>query len=96
LRAEGHRAEVLDGDGIRAFLGDVPRVGMVAQVLARNGVLALVPDTAPTAESLAAVRERHVGSGTLYFEVRVDPAAGTDAEQEAGRVHAVLASQGLV
>ncbi|MFJ3928575.1 adenylyl-sulfate kinase [Streptomyces sp. NPDC090022] len=83
LRAGGRRVEVLDGDEIRAFLSaglgfsredrdtNVRRIGMVAEVLARNGVLALVPAIAPYADSRAAVRGRHEASGTAYLEVHV-------------------------
>ncbi|WP_051754206.1 adenylyl-sulfate kinase [Streptomyces achromogenes] len=83
LRAEGHRAEVLDGDEIRRFLSaglgfsradrdaNVQRIGLVAEVLARNGVKAVVPVIAPYADSRGAVRERHAASGTDYVEVHV-------------------------
>ncbi|NEA48785.1 adenylyl-sulfate kinase [Streptomyces sp. SID10815] len=83
LRAEGHRVEVLDGDEIREFLSaglgfsredrhtNVQRIGFVAELLARNGVLALVPVIAPYADSRDAVRKRHEEHGTAYVEVHV-------------------------
>ncbi|MFF5639771.1 adenylyl-sulfate kinase [Streptomyces sp. NPDC012825] len=83
LRAEGRRVEVLDGDEIRAFLSaglgfsredrhaNVQRIGLVAEVLARNGILAIVPVIAPYADSREAVRTRHLTSGTSYLEVHV-------------------------
>ncbi|MFH9134346.1 adenylyl-sulfate kinase [Streptomyces sp. NPDC017524] len=83
LRAEGRRVELLDGDEIREFLsaglgfgrGDrhvnVQRIGFVAELLASNGVLALVPVIAPYADSREAVRERHRQEGTAYVEVHV-------------------------
>ncbi|WP_405960097.1 adenylyl-sulfate kinase [Streptomyces sp. NBC_00024] len=83
LRSEGHRVEVLDGDEIRRFLSaglgfsredrntNVQRIGLVAEVLARNGVLAVVPVIAPYADSREAVRKRHDVSGTPYLEVHV-------------------------
>ncbi|MFJ3192722.1 adenylyl-sulfate kinase [Streptomyces griseoviridis] len=83
LKAEGRRVEVLDGDEIRRFLSaglgfsradrftNVQRVGLVSEVLARNGVLSLVPVIAPYADSREAVRERHGKSGTPYLEVHV-------------------------
>ncbi|WP_285544219.1 adenylyl-sulfate kinase, partial [Streptomyces lavendulae] len=67
LRAEGHRVEVLDGDEIREFLSaglgfsredrhtNVQRIGFVAELLAGNGVKALVPVIAPFADSREAV-----------------------------------------
>ncbi|MFR9800456.1 adenylyl-sulfate kinase [Streptomyces sp. MS06] len=83
LSAEGRRVEVLDGDEIRRFLSaglgftredrhtNVQRIGLVSEVLARNGVLSLVPVIAPYADSREAVRERHEKSGTPYLEVHV-------------------------
>jgi adenylylsulfate kinase len=83
LRAEGRRVEVLDGDEIREFLSaglgftredrhtNVTRIGYVAELLARNGVLALAPVIAPYADSREAVRKRHQAEGTAYLEVHV-------------------------
>ncbi|MFB6960695.1 adenylyl-sulfate kinase [Streptomyces sp. NPDC056309] len=83
LRAEGHRVEVLDGDEIREFLSaglgfsradrhtNVRRIGFVAELLARNGVKALVPVIAPYTDSRDAVREWHAKNGTAYLEVHV-------------------------
>ncbi|MET8570020.1 adenylyl-sulfate kinase [Streptomyces sp. NPDC004783] len=83
LREEGHRVEVLDGDEIREFLSaglgfsredrhtNVQRIGFVAELLARNGVTALVPVIAPYADSRDAVRKRHEANGTPYVEVHV-------------------------
>ncbi|MFE3824547.1 adenylyl-sulfate kinase [Streptomyces sp. NPDC059092] len=83
LRGEGHRVEVLDGDEIREFLSaglgfsradrhtNVRRVGFVAELLAANGVKALVPVIAPYADSREAVRERHQAEDTGYLEVHV-------------------------
>ncbi|MER6677044.1 adenylyl-sulfate kinase [Streptomyces sp. NPDC000983] len=83
LKAGGHRVEVLDGDEIRRFLSaglgfskedrntNVQRIGLVSEVLARNGVLSVVPVIAPYAESREAVRGRHLRSGAPYFEVHV-------------------------
>nr|WP_255953677.1 adenylyl-sulfate kinase [Streptomyces sp. ODS25] len=83
LREAGHRVEVLDGDEIREFLSaglgfsradrdtNVQRIGFVAQLLARHGVLTLVPVIAPYADSRAAVRKRHADEDTPYVEVHV-------------------------
>ncbi|WP_447040714.1 adenylyl-sulfate kinase [Streptomyces sp. DSM 118878] len=83
LRARGRRVEVLDGDEIREFLSaglgfgredrhtNVQRIGFVAELLARNGVLALVPVIAPFEDSREAVRKRHQSGGTPYLEVHV-------------------------
>ncbi|MGV9558619.1 adenylyl-sulfate kinase [Streptomyces sp. NPDC003522] len=83
LREEGHRVEVLDGDEIREALSaglgfsradrhtNVQRIGYVAELLARNGILALVPVIAPYADSREAVRKRHDANRTPYIEVHV-------------------------
>ncbi|MEU7471065.1 adenylyl-sulfate kinase [Streptomyces sp. NPDC044984] len=83
LRERGRRVEVLDGDEIREFLSaglgftredrhtNVQRIGFVAELLARNGVTALVPVIAPYADSRDAVRKRHETNGTPYVEVHV-------------------------
>jgi adenylylsulfate kinase len=83
LRAEGHRVEILDGDEIREFLSaglgfgredrhtNVTRIGFVAELLASNGVKALVPVIAPYADSREAVRKRHQAASTAYVEVHV-------------------------
>ncbi|MBO1335628.1 adenylyl-sulfate kinase [Streptomyces sp. VRA16 Mangrove soil] len=83
LRAEGHRVEVLDGDEIRRFLSaglgfsredrntNVQRIGLVAEILARNGIFAVVPVIAPYADSREAVRKRHAASDAPYFEIHV-------------------------
>ncbi|MGW7195883.1 adenylyl-sulfate kinase [Streptomyces chryseus] len=83
LKAEGRRVQVLDGDEIREFLSaglgfsredrhtNVQRIGYVAELLARNGVLALAPVIAPYTDSREAVRKRHQSEGTAYLEVHV-------------------------
>jgi len=83
LREEGRRVEVLDGDEIREFISaglgfsredrhtNVQRIGFLAELLARNGVTALVPVIAPYADSREAVRGRHRENGTTYLEVHV-------------------------
>ncbi|SHH82044.1 adenylylsulfate kinase [Streptomyces sp. 3214.6] len=83
LREEGHLVEVLDGDEIREFISaglgfsredrhtNVQRIGFLAELLARNGVKALVPVIAPYADSREAVRKRHQEGGAAYIEVHV-------------------------
>jgi adenylylsulfate kinase len=83
LRAQGRRVEVLDGDEIRAHLSaglgfsredrdtNVIRVGFLARLLARNGVVALVPVIAPYADTREKVRLAHEEEGTAYAEVHV-------------------------
>ena len=83
LRAGGRRVEVLDGDAVRedlsAGLGfsradrdtNVARIGFVAELLARNGVLVLAAVISPYAAARDAVRARHVAGGTPFLEVHV-------------------------
>lgn len=83
LAAEGRPVEVLDGDELRTNLSKglgfsredrdthVRRVGFVANLLARNGVLVLVPVIAPYGESRDANRALHAQHGTDYLEIYV-------------------------
>jgi adenylylsulfate kinase len=83
LQHDNRRVEVLDGDENRRLFStdlgfsrddrftNVQRVGLMAEVLARNGVVVLVPVIAPFADSREAVRKRHEESGTAYLEVHV-------------------------
>src|SRR5262249_20113645 len=81
LRAEGRPVEILDGDAVRPVLSpelgysrqdrnaNVARIGWVAHVLARNGVLVLASVVSPFAAARNAVRQGH---GTVPFvEVHV-------------------------
>ena len=83
LRAAGREVEVLDGDELRRSLSaglgfsradrdtHVRRVGFVAELLARHGVLTLVPVIAPYAATRDEVRAQHDAHGTGYLEVHV-------------------------
>ncbi|HEY6422296.1 MAG TPA: adenylyl-sulfate kinase [Pseudonocardiaceae bacterium] len=83
LRAAGREVEVLDGDelrrGLSAGLGfsradrdtHVRRVGFVAELLARHGIVALVPVIAPYAATRDEVRAQHDAHRTAYLEVHV-------------------------
>jgi adenylylsulfate kinase len=83
LRAAGHRVEVLDGDVVREHLSaglgfsradrdtNVSRIGFVAELLARNGVLVLAAVISPYASSRDEVRNRHRSGGVQYLEVHV-------------------------
>jgi adenylylsulfate kinase len=83
LRARGQAVEVLDGDELRATLTaglgfskadrleNVRRIGWMAQLLARNGVIVLAPVIAPYREARAVVRDQHTAAGTSYFEVHI-------------------------
>ncbi len=100
LRAEGHRVEVLDGDEMRQFLTaglgfsredrdvNVRRIGYVAQLLARNGVKALVPVIAPYADTRKAVRVRHEEAGVPFVEVHVATPVEVCAERDVKGLYA--------
>ncbi|MFE4667239.1 adenylyl-sulfate kinase [Streptomyces sp. NPDC056716] len=104
LRTEGHRVEVLDGDEIRRFLSaglgfsradrdtNVQRIGLVSEVLARNGVLSVVPVIAPYADSREAVRKRHEASGTPYVEVHVATPVTVCSERDVKGLYAQQAA----
>lgn len=107
LRDDGRRVEVLDGDELRTNLtadlgfsradrdANVRRVGFVARLLARNGVIVLVPVIAPYAGTREQVRVAHDVDATAFVEVHVaTPLAvcverdvkGLYAKQRAGEV----------
>jgi adenylylsulfate kinase len=107
LRAENRRVEILDGDELRTHLTadlgfsradrdtNVARVGFVARLLARNGVVVLVPVIAPYAAAREAVRAAHQSDDVAFAEVHVatplDVCASRDvkglyAKQRAGEV----------
>ncbi|GAA2947553.1 MULTISPECIES: adenylyl-sulfate kinase [Streptomyces] len=107
LRRDGRRAEVLDGDELRRTLtGDlgfsredrhrnVERIGRVAQILARNGVLALVPVIAPYAESRERVRTLHRTSRTPFLEVHVAAPVAVCATRDVKGLYARQAAGGI-
>ncbi len=83
LRQRGRAVEVLDGDELRDQLSPglgfsradrdahVRRVGYLARLLARHGVLVLVPVIAPYAQTRAAIRAEHEREAIDYLEVYV-------------------------
>ncbi|GFH38223.1 adenylyl-sulfate kinase [Streptomyces pacificus] len=108
LTPQGRRVEVLDGDENRALLtadlgfsredrcANVARIGLIAEVLARNGVLALVPVIAPYADAREAVRKRHERSGTPYLEIHVATPVQVCAERDVKGLYARQAAGDLV
>ena len=81
LRERDVPVEILDGDEVREFLSkglgysredrvtNISRIGFVADLLARNGVIAISAAIAPHAEVREAVRRRHEASGAGFLEV---------------------------
>ena len=94
LRAEGRRVEVLDGDEFRTHLSaglgfskadrhvQGTRIAFVADLLARNGVLALVPVIAPYADTRVAARALHENNGTAYLEIHLSTPLDVCADRD--------------
>jgi adenylylsulfate kinase len=80
LLADGHRVEVLDGDVMRTHLTkglgfskedrdeNIRRIGFVADLLSRNGVVVIVSVISPYRAVRDELRELHAGR---FFEVHV-------------------------
>jgi adenylylsulfate kinase len=100
LRGAGRAVEVLDGDVVRASLTrdlgfsradrdeNVRRIGFVARLLAKHGVLVLVPVIAPYAASRDALRDAHAASGTDFVEVYVATPVGVCSERDVKGLYA--------
>jgi adenylylsulfate kinase len=100
LRARGRAVEVLDGDETRAFLSadlgysradrgrQVARVGWIARLLARNGVLALAPLVSPYAEDRALLRAESAAEGLPFLEVYAATPVEVCAERDVKGLYA--------
>jgi adenylylsulfate kinase len=100
LRARGLRIEVLDGDAVRPHLAaargysrddravNIRRIGWVAELLARNGVLVLVSAIAPFRDVRDRVRAAHEANGTAYLEVHVSTPVEVAAERDVKGLYA--------
>ena len=100
LRERGLRVEVLDGDEVRTHLSrglgfsradrdtNILRIGFVANLLARNGVVVITAAISPYRETRDAVRERVQADGSLFIEIY---AAATLEECEARDVKGLYA-----
>ncbi len=94
----GQRVEVLDGDVIRqsltADLGlspedrrtNVTRIGFVAELLSRNGVVVICPVIAPYRDARDGVRERHDGR---FIEVHISTPVELCAERDVKGLYAL-------
>jgi adenylylsulfate kinase len=93
IRSTGRAVEILDGDAVRPVLSpelgysradrdaNVARIGWVASLLARNGVLVLAPVVSPFAVARDGVRAEHDARAVRFIEVHV----ATPVEICAGR-----------
>jgi adenylylsulfate kinase len=97
LLAEGHRVEVLDGDVLRTHLTrglgfsredreeNVRRIGFVAHLLARNGVVVVVSVISPYRAVRDELRELH---GGRFFEVHVATPVDVCAQRDVKGLYA--------
>lgn len=79
--ADGHRVEVLDGDEVREHLSkglgfskadrdtNIRRIGFVARLLARHGVVAITAAISPYADTRGEVRKLAEQEGIPFVEV---------------------------
>jgi len=100
LRARGSAVEVLDGDEVRKHLSaglgfsradrdtHVDRIGFVAELLARHGVIVLVPVIAPYAAARDKVRDHHRTNGTTLLQVHVSTSLDVCAERDVKGLYA--------
>jgi adenylyl-sulfate kinase len=96
LRDAGHRVEILDGDEVRTHLSkglgfskedrdtNIRRIGFVAELLARNGVVAITAAISPYREVRDEVRQKvvrhHAGFVEVYVECPIDVLAERDVK----------------
>jgi len=81
FREKGFNVEVLDGDEVRTNLSkglgfskedrdiNIGRIGYVARLLARNGVISITAAISPYADVRDGVRAAHVENGVPFVEV---------------------------
>jgi adenylylsulfate kinase len=100
LRAAGRAVEVLDGDAVRPVLStelgysrpdrdaNVARIGWVAQLLARHGVLVVASVVSPFAAARDGVRAQHDAHSLPFFEVHVATPVEVCAERDVKGLYA--------
>lgn len=98
LAGSGRAVEILDGDAVRPVLStelgfsradrdaNVARIGWVASLLARNGVLVLASVVSPFAAARAGVRAAHTDAE--FFEIHVATPVGVCAERDVKGLYA--------
>ena len=94
LREQNRRVEVLDGDEVRTHLTkglgfskedrdtNVDRIGYVARLLARNGVVALTAAISPYQEGRYKVRQAHQEQDIPFVEVYAQASIDALAERD--------------
>jgi adenylylsulfate kinase len=100
LRARGVDVEILDGDQVRTYLSaglgfsrqdretQVTRIGFVAELLARHGVVVLVPVIAPYADAREKVRAHHAERGIPLLQVHLSTPVEVCAERDVKGLYA--------
>jgi adenylylsulfate kinase len=100
LRARGADVEVLDGDEVRTHLSaglgfsrqdretQVTRIGYVAELLARHGVIVLVPVIAPYGDARDGVRAHHDAHGTALLQVHLSTPVDVCAQRDVKGLYA--------
>jgi adenylyl-sulfate kinase len=94
LRELGHRVEILDGDEVRTHLSkglgfskedrdtNIRRIGFVAELLARNGVVAITAAISPYRDVRDEVRGKVTRHGAGFVEVYVSCPIDVLAERD--------------
>jgi adenylyl-sulfate kinase len=92
LLASGHRVDLLDGDEVRLFLShdltfskedrdeNVRRIGYVAELLTRNGVITLVSAISPYRDARDAVRARIPNYLEVYVNAPIEECERRDVK----------------
>lgn len=100
LAGLGRSSELLDGDAVRPVLSpelgysradrdaNVARIGWVARMLARNGVLVVAAVVSPFAAARDALRAAHDGDGVPFLEVHVATPVQICAERDVKGLYA--------
>jgi adenylylsulfate kinase len=94
FRERGYKVELLDGDEVRTHLSkgltfskedrdiNVRRIGYVARLLARNGVIAMTAAISPYAAVRAEVRAEHEADGVPFIEVYAEASVAALAARD--------------
>ena len=92
LRARGHRVEVLDGDEIRTHLSkglgfskedrdtNIRRIGYVARLLSRNGVIAISAAISPYRDVRDELRAQHERFFEVYMHCTIEKLSERDVK----------------
>lgn len=104
LQSEGRAVEILDGDEIREYLSkglgfsredrdtNIRRIGFVASLLARNGVLVISAAIAPFASTRGEVRALHDRDGSTFLETWIATPVEVCAERDVKGLYAKQAA----